>query len=551
MLALCHVLVDEDLHDRGFLDRCCSGGRHILATLGDRTPEWAEGISGVPASTVRDLARRMAAGRTMITTTWSLQRAEHGEQPVWASIALAALLGQIGLPGGGFGNGYGSMADVGIGHPRVRVPGLPAAIDATRFVHPRRARRGHAAAPRRALRLRRRAAHVPARADRPLDRRQPVPPPPGPQPPAPGARAAGHRPRPGALLDGDGAPRRHRPPGHDDARARRHRRRAQRHVRDRHASRRRALRRGAQRPRHPRRARRPARDGRGVHGGARRAGLARAPLRGARRAPAARRSRGAELRGVLGARLRGAAGPRRRPGAVRGVPRRSRGPPAADADRAGSSCTPRPSRRSATTTRPATPRGSSPASGTPHRARSASRVLLIANNPARRLHSQHDHGAHSQAGKVQGREPIRLHPADAAARGIADGDVVRVFNDRGACLAGAVLDDGAAPRRRPAVHGRVVRPRGPGRRRAAVRARQRQRAHARRRHVAARAGLHRPARPRGDRSPRGRAAADPRLRRARPRRSLRRARGRPRAPRPPSPPPARRSSRSARACCRS
>ena len=72
-------------------------------------------------------------------------------------------------------------------------------------------------------------------------------------------------------------------------------------------------------------------------------------------------------------------------------------------------------------------------------------VLLIANNPARRLHSQHDHGAHSQAGKVQDREPIRLHPSDAAARGIADGDVVRVFNDRGACLAGAVLDEALLP----------------------------------------------------------------------------------------------------------
>jgi biotin/methionine sulfoxide reductase len=43
---------------------------------------------------------------------------------------------------------------------------------------------------------------------------------------------------------------------------------------------------------------------------------------------------------------------------------------------------------------------------------------------------------------VAGREPIVLHPEDAAARGIQAGDVVRVFNDRGACLAGAVLDDG-------------------------------------------------------------------------------------------------------------
>ena len=48
-----------------------------------------------------------------------------------------------------------------------------------------------------------------------------------------------------------------------------------------------------------------------------------------------------------------------------------------------------------------------------------------------------DPGPVSQAAKVAGREPIRINPADAAARGIREGDVVRVFNDRGACLAGA------------------------------------------------------------------------------------------------------------------
>jgi biotin/methionine sulfoxide reductase len=66
---------------------------------------------------------------------------------------------------------------------------------------------------------------------------------------------------------------------------------------------------------------------------------------------------------------------------------------------------------------------------------------LIANQPATRLHSQLDVGEVSQRAKVAGREAIWLHPADAAARGISDGDVVRVFNDRGACLAGAVLTD--------------------------------------------------------------------------------------------------------------
>ncbi|WP_194624358.1 molybdopterin dinucleotide binding domain-containing protein, partial [Mycolicibacterium phlei] len=71
---------------------------------------------------------------------------------------------------------------------------------------------------------------------------------------------------------------------------------------------------------------------------------------------------------------------------------------------------------------------------------------LLANQPATRLHGQLDAGAVSQASKVRGREPIRMHPQDAAARGLRDGDVVRVFNDRGACLAGLVVDDRLRPR---------------------------------------------------------------------------------------------------------
>jgi len=50
-----------------------------------------------------------------------------------------------------------------------------------------------------------------------------------------------------------------------------------------------------------------------------------------------------------------------------------------------------------------------------------------------------DMGRVSQDSKVAGREPIRINPLDAAARNIHDGDVVRVFNDRGAILAGAKL----------------------------------------------------------------------------------------------------------------
>jgi biotin/methionine sulfoxide reductase len=72
-------------------------------------------------------------------------------------------------------------------------------------------------------------------------------------------------------------------------------------------------------------------------------------------------------------------------------------------------------------------------------------LQLVANQPATRLHSQLDFGATSLASKIKGREPIRIHPRDAAVRGIGDGDVVRLFNDRGACLAAAVLSEALRP----------------------------------------------------------------------------------------------------------
>ena len=72
-------------------------------------------------------------------------------------------------------------------------------------------------------------------------------------------------------------------------------------------------------------------------------------------------------------------------------------------------------------------------------------LQLVANQPATRLHSQLDFGATSQASKIRGREPVRIHPQDAAARGISDGDIVRLYNDRGACLGGAVLSEALRP----------------------------------------------------------------------------------------------------------
>jgi biotin/methionine sulfoxide reductase len=70
---------------------------------------------------------------------------------------------------------------------------------------------------------------------------------------------------------------------------------------------------------------------------------------------------------------------------------------------------------------------------------------LISNQPASRLHSQYDNGDYSLKSKIHGREPVTINPRDAASRGIENGMIVRVFNDRGGCLAGAILSDAVMP----------------------------------------------------------------------------------------------------------
>jgi biotin/methionine sulfoxide reductase len=69
---------------------------------------------------------------------------------------------------------------------------------------------------------------------------------------------------------------------------------------------------------------------------------------------------------------------------------------------------------------------------------------LVTIQPPARLHAQMDPGPVSRRGKIAGRERVAMNPTDAAARGIVSGDLVRIFNDRGACLAGVQVDPGTA-----------------------------------------------------------------------------------------------------------
>jgi biotin/methionine sulfoxide reductase len=121
MLGLAHSLLVAGQHDEGFLAEYCVGWDRLRSyLLGEldgtpKTAEWAGAISAVDPDRIRSLAAEMAVKRTLITVSWSVQRNDHGEQPYWTAAALAAMLGQIGLPGGGVGYGYGA---VGLnGHP--------------------------------------------------------------------------------------------------------------------------------------------------------------------------------------------------------------------------------------------------------------------------------------------------------------------------------------------------------------------------------------------------------------------------------------------------
>ncbi|RWB06347.1 molybdopterin-dependent oxidoreductase [Mesorhizobium sp.] len=130
MLGLAGEIVMAGRHDRDFLVRCTSGADRLLAYLdgsGDgvrKDAAWAAGLCGLPADAIAQLARRLVETRSMLTVSWSLQRAQHGEQPFWAALGLASMIGQIGLPGGGVGYGYASLGGVGAPLNLGKSPGM-------------------------------------------------------------------------------------------------------------------------------------------------------------------------------------------------------------------------------------------------------------------------------------------------------------------------------------------------------------------------------------------------------------------------------------------
>ena len=130
MLGMAHTLYAEKLHDEEFLSEYTVGFDKFLPYLtGEKdgtakTAEWAAKICGVPAAQIKDLARLFAKSRTMLASGWSVQRQHHGEQAHWMLVTLASMLGQIGLPGGGFGLSYHYAGGGTPSSPTPVVPGI-------------------------------------------------------------------------------------------------------------------------------------------------------------------------------------------------------------------------------------------------------------------------------------------------------------------------------------------------------------------------------------------------------------------------------------------
>jgi len=100
-LSMIEVLIDEELYDEEFVTRWTVGFEDLARLTQHYRPEAAETITGVPAGTIRSLARRIANARGACPIMYSgLEYSDTGVQAMRAVHTLWALAGQLDVPGG-------------------------------------------------------------------------------------------------------------------------------------------------------------------------------------------------------------------------------------------------------------------------------------------------------------------------------------------------------------------------------------------------------------------------------------------------------------------
>ena len=99
--ALAHVILEEHLADQAYIENATSGFDAFVETITKYSPEYAEPITGIPASTIRRVARIYgSASAAMSIWTMGINQSIHGSDGVVAINNLALLTGNIGKPGG-------------------------------------------------------------------------------------------------------------------------------------------------------------------------------------------------------------------------------------------------------------------------------------------------------------------------------------------------------------------------------------------------------------------------------------------------------------------
>ncbi|MEX0809859.1 MAG: molybdopterin-dependent oxidoreductase [Dongiaceae bacterium] len=99
--ALLHVIRREGLLDRDYLDRHTIGWSEVESQLDECTPAWGEATTGVPAADIERVAKLYAEGPSMLWLGQGLQRQPFGGNVFRACGLLPPATGNLGKPGTG------------------------------------------------------------------------------------------------------------------------------------------------------------------------------------------------------------------------------------------------------------------------------------------------------------------------------------------------------------------------------------------------------------------------------------------------------------------
>jgi len=101
--AMMYTIIEEGLADDGFIEQRTEGFDELKANVmdGGYSPEQMAEVCGIPAETIREVARLYATSRSIIFWGMGISQHTHGTDNSRCLIALALMTGNVGKPGVG------------------------------------------------------------------------------------------------------------------------------------------------------------------------------------------------------------------------------------------------------------------------------------------------------------------------------------------------------------------------------------------------------------------------------------------------------------------